>query len=106
MYILFADNIDESLLGTLKEGGHAVTVDGSISADDLPSRIAGADVVVVRSTKVTAAAIAEADKLGLVVRAGAGTDNIDKDAASTNGIYVCNVPGRNAIAVLLPVGPD
>lgn len=99
MHILFADNIDEALLGALKEAGHTLTVDGSITADTLPSRIPGADVVVVRSTKVNAAAIAEADKLGLVVRAGAGTDNIDKDAASTRGIYVCNVPGRNAIAV-------
>lgn len=99
MHILFADNIDESLLAPLREAGHTVTVEGSLTAEDLPSQIAGADVVVVRSTKVTADAIAQADKLGLVVRAGAGTDNIDKDAASTKGIYVCNVPGRNAIAV-------
>lgn len=99
MHILFADNIDEALLGSLKEAGHTLTVDGSITEENLASRIPGADVVVVRSTKVNAAAIAEADKLGLVVRAGAGTDNIDKDAASTRGIYVCNVPGRNAIAV-------
>ncbi len=99
MHILFADNIDESLLGPLTQAGHTLTVDGSISADDLPSRIAGADVVVVRSTKVTAAAFAAADTLSMVVRAGAGTDNIDKSAASANGVYVCNVPGRNAIAV-------
>ncbi len=52
-----------------------------------------------RSTKVTADAIAAADSLGLIVRAGAGTDNIDKDAASAAGIYVSNVPGQNAIAV-------
>jgi D-3-phosphoglycerate dehydrogenase / 2-oxoglutarate reductase len=40
-----------------------------------------------------------ADRLGLIVRAGAGTDNIDRAAASAAGIYVCNVPGRAAIAV-------
>ncbi len=99
MHILFADNIDEGLLGALKEAGHTLTVDASITADDLPDRISGADVVVVRSTKVNASSIAAADNLGLIVRAGAGTDNIDKVAASTRGIYVCNVPGRNAIAV-------
>jgi D-3-phosphoglycerate dehydrogenase len=99
MHILFADKLDESLLAPLTDAGHTFTVDGSISADDLPGRIAGADVVVVRSTKVTADAFAAADNLGMVVRAGAGTDNIDKEAASTNGVYVCNVPGRNAIAV-------
>ncbi|MDG2111746.1 MAG: phosphoglycerate dehydrogenase, partial [Actinomycetota bacterium] len=43
--------------------------------------------------------IAAATDLDLVVRAGAGTDTIDLDAASENGVYVCNVPGQNAIAV-------
>ena len=53
----------------------------------------------VRSTKVTADAVAASTSLGLIVRAGAGTDNVDKDAASAAGVYVCNVPGKNAIAV-------
>jgi len=97
--ILYADSVDESTLDRLTDAGHEVDVQPSLTADTLPQAIAAADVLVVRSTKVTAEAIAAADKLGLIVRAGAGTDNIDKQAASSRGIYVCNVPGRNAIAV-------
>lgn len=99
MHILFADNIDEALLAPLTEAGHTYSVNGSLTADNVADHIRGVDALVVRSTKVTAKAIEAADKLGLIVRAGAGTDNVDKDAASNKGIYVCNVPGRNAIAV-------
>src|SRR5204862_7883937 len=58
----------------------------------------GADVLVVRSTKVPAATLA-AGRLSLVVRAGAGYDTIDVAAASARGIYVSNCPGKNSIAV-------
>lgn len=57
------------------------------------------DVLVVRSTEVTAAAIGASRTLSLIVRAGAGYNNIDVAAASARGIYVCNTPGRNAVAV-------
>ena len=70
-----------------------------LSADDLPERIAGFDGLVVRSTKVTAAVFEAADRLALVIRAGAGTNTIDTDAAARRGVFVCNVPGRNAAAV-------
>lgn len=99
MRILFADAIEEDRLETLRDAGHETVVNASLDADELPSAIGGFDVLVVRSTKVTADTIASADRLGLITRAGAGTDNIDIDAASQRGIYVCNVPGRNAIAV-------
>ena len=56
------------------------------------------DVLVVRSTKVTAAML-EAGALKLVVRAGAGYNTIDVAAASRRGIYVSNCPGKNSIAV-------
>ena len=61
-------------------------------------RDAGADVLVVRSTAVTAPML-EAGSLSLVVRAGAGYNTIDVATASKRGIYVSNCPGRNAIAV-------
>ncbi len=99
MRILFADALATNQLAPLRSAGHEVIVDASLGADDLPGAIPGADVVVVRSTKITAATIAAADALSLIVRAGAGTDNIDTVAASDKGIYVCNVPGKNAIAV-------
>src|SRR5262249_8903728 len=61
-------------------------------------RDTGADVLVVRSTVVAAAAL-EAGSLSLVVRAGAGYNTIDVATASKRGIYVSNCPGQNAIAV-------
>ena len=61
-------------------------------------RATGAEVLVVRSTKVTAATL-DAGRLALIVRAGAGYNTIDVAAASTRGIYVSNCPGKNAIAV-------
>lgn len=98
MRILFADAIDETRIATLEASGHRCRLEPSLDADSLPEAAGDADVVVVRSTKVTAEAMA-ATNLAMVVRAGAGTDNIDKNAASDAGVYVCNVPGRNAIAV-------
>ena len=58
----------------------------------------GAEVLVVRSTKVTRAML-EAGRLSLVIRAGAGYNTIDVEAASERGISVANCPGKNSIAV-------
>ncbi len=101
MRVLCADSLADDLLAPLRDAGHEVDVQADLTADALPAHLAAtpADVLVVRSTKVTADAIGASDSLGLIVRAGAGTDNIDKQAASAAGIYVSNVPGQNAIAV-------
>ncbi len=99
MKILFADALPEQFAQHLNDNGHECVARPTLSADDLPSEIAGYDVLVVRSTKVTAATIDASDCLSLIVRAGAGTNNIDKPHAANAGIYVCNVPGKNAIAV-------
>src|SRR5690606_8635171 len=58
----------------------------------------GAEVLIVRSTKVTEPML-DAGRLSLIVRAGAGYNTIDVAAASRRGIYVSNCPGKNAIAV-------
>src|SRR5262249_11689581 len=56
--------------------------------------------LMVRSaTKVTAALLAAAPRLGIVARAGTGVDNVDVDAASARGILVVNAPGANSISV-------
>jgi D-3-phosphoglycerate dehydrogenase len=101
MRILCADALADDLLSPLRDAGHDVLVEAELTADMIPARLAElpVDVLVVRSTKVTAEAINSSDSLGLIVRAGAGTDNVDKDAASARGVYVSNVPGQNAIAV-------
>jgi D-3-phosphoglycerate dehydrogenase len=71
----------------------------ALAAEDLPARIAGFDGLVVRSTEVKRAVFDAADRLALVIRAGAGTNTIDTDAAADRGVLVSNVPGRNAAAV-------
>ncbi len=60
---------------------------------------ADADALIVRSDKVTAEVIAAAKNLKIVVRAGAGDDNIDLAAATARGIVVMNTPGQNSNAV-------
>jgi D-3-phosphoglycerate dehydrogenase / 2-oxoglutarate reductase len=99
MRVLFADAVSPSAVEALTEAGHECVSEPSLGEDQLPDRIAGFEALVVRSTKVTAATIEAADALELIVRAGAGTNTIDVEAASAAGIYVTNVPGRNAIAV-------
>lgn len=101
MKILCADKLSEEAIAPLVQAGHDVIVEPQTTAESLVARLASEDfeVLVVRSTKVSSAALGANPALGLVVRAGAGTDNIDKQAASARGIYVSNVPGQNAIAV-------
>lgn len=101
MNILCADKLHEDAFLPLREAGHDVVIEPSLTADELPERLRTGrfDVLVVRSTQVTAEALRADPQLALVVRAGAGTDNVDKAQASALGIYVCNVPGRNAVAV-------
>src|SRR5688500_8319483 len=100
MKVLVADKFERSGIAGLKAAGCEVVSDPELKDDALKDAIAqtGADVLVVRSTKVTAAML-DAGRLALVVRAGAGYNTIDVAAASARGIYVSNCPGKNAIAV-------
>lgn len=100
MTVLVADKFEKSGLDGLKAAGCNVLYEPNLKDDALTEavRTSGADVLVVRSTKVTAAML-DAGRLALVVRAGAGYNTIDVAAASQRGIYVSNCPGKNAIAV-------
>jgi D-3-phosphoglycerate dehydrogenase len=99
MHLLFADPVADQTIADLEKRGHRCSVEPALTTAELPGRIAGVDALVVRSTKVDSAVFDAADKLALVIRAGAGTNTIDVDAAARNGVLVSNVPGRNAIAV-------
>ncbi|GAA2363574.1 hypothetical protein GCM10009854_49150 [Saccharopolyspora halophila] len=98
MRILVADAFPEQHRNRLAEA-HDCAYEPDTTAEQLPARLGGCEVLVVRSTRVTAEALENADALRLVIRAGSGTNTIDCDAASRLGIRVANVPGRNAIAV-------
>ena len=100
MKVLIADPFEPSGLEGLKAAGCEVVYDPDAKDDRLIEavRSTGAEVLVVRSTKVTSAAL-DAGRLALIVRAGAGYNTIDVAGASKRGIYVSNCPGKNAIAV-------
>lgn len=66
---------------------------------DLVAAVADADALIVRSDKVTAEVIRAAKKLKIVVRAGAGFDNLDLDACTGAGVVAMNTPGQNSNAV-------
>ena len=99
MRVLFADAVGESTVTELEARGHTCVVDAGLKAGDLPSSLGGFDALVVRSTKVGREVFENADRLALVIRAGAGTNTIDTGAAAARGVLVANLPGRNAIAV-------
>ena len=99
MRILFADALPEASIDVFRGQGDDCVVNPDLSAADLSDAIEGVDVLVVRSTEVTAEVIERSNRLGLIVRSGAGTNTIDCAAAADAGIYVCNVPGTNSVAV-------
>ena len=99
MRILLADAFPPPQLERLRGHGHECELAPALTGDDLPGVLPGFETLVVRSTRVGAAALEAADSLKLVVRAGAGTNTIDTVRARALGIDVCNVPGANALAV-------
>lgn len=66
---------------------------------ELLAAVAEVDALIIRSDKVTAEVIDAAKSLKIVVRAGAGYDNVDLAAATQRGIVVMNTPGQNSNAV-------
>src|SRR3954453_21964061 len=100
MKVLVADKFEKSGIAGLEAAGCDVVYQPDLKDDALTASIreSRADVLVVRSTAVTAPML-EAGALSLVVRAGAGYNTIDVATASKRGIYVSNCPGKNAIAV-------
>ncbi len=99
MKILIADSFPESHIDELTRLGHEVNPNPALDAAALPQAIADHGALIVRSTQVTTATLAAGESLKLVIRAGAGTNTIDKSGAAERGIRVCNVPGANSIAV-------
>lgn len=69
------------------------------SAEELKAAAADADAMIVRSDKVTKEVVEAAKSLKIVVRAGAGFDNLDLEACSAHGVVAMNTPGQNSNAV-------
>lgn len=80
-------------------GYELVLLEKYTEKQQLVEAVKDADALIVRSDKVDAEVLAAADRLKIVVRAGAGYDNIDLEAATKRGVVVMNTPGQNANSV-------
>ena len=84
----------------LEGAGHEVVLlEKYAEAKDLIDAVADVEAMIIRSDKVTPEVLDPAKKLKIVVRAGAGFDNVDLAAATAHGVVVENTPGQNANAV-------
>jgi D-3-phosphoglycerate dehydrogenase len=87
----------KKILGTA--GYETVLLEKYASAADLVKAVAEVDALIVRSDKVTGEVVEAAGKLKIVVRAGAGYDNLNLTACTAKGIVAMNTPGQNSNAV-------
>ncbi|MBR4266425.1 MAG: 3-phosphoglycerate dehydrogenase [Bacteroidales bacterium] len=82
-----------------KSGNTFALLENYTDKQQLLDAISDADALIIRSDKVTAEVLEAAKNLKIVVRAGAGYDNVDLDAATKKGVVVMNTPGQNSNAV-------
>lgn len=96
----FAAQAVEGIRAEIEGAGYELELlEKYTSKEELLAAVATADALIIRSDKVTPEVIAAAPKLKIVVRAGAGYDNVDLAAATERGIVVENTPGQNSNAV-------
>lgn len=96
----FSDQAVEQVKGVFKEAGYEVVVLSKYAEQaDLVRSVADVDALIVRSDQVDREVIEAAQNLKIVVRAGAGYDNVDLEAATGKGVVVMNTPGQNSNAV-------
>ncbi|UYV36921.1 phosphoglycerate dehydrogenase [Rhodobacteraceae bacterium D3-12] len=98
--VLVSDKLSETAVQIFRDRGIDVDFEPTLGKDKdkLAEVIGQYDGLAIRSaTKVTEKILANADNLKVIARAGIGTDNIDKDAASKKGVIVMNTPFGNMI---------
>ena len=96
----FAKAATDGIIRIAAENGHSVTLlEKYEGQEQLIAAVADADALIVRSDKVTAAVVEAAPNLKIVVRAGAGFDNLDLEACSAHKVVAMNTPGQNSNAV-------
>ena len=80
-------------------GNQLVLLEKYTDKAQLLEAVADVDAIIIRSDKITAEVLDAAKNLKIVVRAGAGYDNVDLAAATAHNVVVENTPGQNANAV-------
>jgi D-3-phosphoglycerate dehydrogenase len=96
----FAADAVQKIQQVVSESTHSLRLlESYTSQEELIAAVRDVDALIVRSDLVNADVIQAGNKLKIIVRAGAGFDNIDLKAATAQGICVMNTPGQNANAV-------
>ena len=96
----FAAKAVEGIKAIFKAAGiETVMLEKYVSEAELIESVADVDALIVRSDKVTKAVLDAAKNLKIVVRAGAGYDNLDLEACTAHNVVAMNTPGQNANAV-------
>ena len=98
--VLLLDKVSPRAKEILEKAGFEVDLENDLTKEQKLERIGNYEAVVIRSaTKFTKEFVDAASNLKLIVRGGAGTDNIDKPYAAEKGVIVENTPGQNSHAV-------
>ncbi len=96
----FAKAAVEQIKGIFEEAGYECSFfEKYNNQDELIGAVKDADAMIIRSDKITPEVIEAAKNLKIVVRAGAGYDNVNLEAATAKNIVVMNTPGQNSNAV-------
>jgi len=96
----FAPVAVKKMCEVAEQAGHVINLlENYSNISDLTTAVADADALIVRSDLVTADVLGAASKLKIVIRAGAGYDNIDISTCTARNIVVMNTPGQNSNAV-------
>ncbi len=96
----FAPVAVNQIRGIIDTAGHQmVLLENYKDVHELLDAVADADAMIVRSDLVTAQVLDAAKKLKIVVRAGAGYDNLDLPACTAHNVIAMNTPGQNSNAV-------
>src|SRR5881394_2226529 len=97
--VLVTEEIAAGGLDRLRQAGHDVDVQLTLSPDELLNSVRGAHALIIRSaTKVTAPVIDAGADLVVVGRAGIGLDNVDVEHATAKGVMVVNAPQSNILS--------
>lgn len=99
MQVLMADRFPEEFLPEIEGMGYQCHLRPELKGAALRDALPGMQVLLVRSTRISDEILEGAFDLTWIIRAGAGYNTIDCDAAARRAIWVSNVPGRNSIAV-------
>jgi D-3-phosphoglycerate dehydrogenase len=96
----FSAQAVEEVKGVFQQAGYEIQVLAKYSSQsELVNAMKGVDALIVRSDNVDRDVIEAGDQLKIVVRAGAGYDNVDLEAATEKNVVVMNTPGQNSNAV-------